>query len=94
MFIGLYIDVMFNVTCVNVKLRTPYFRWNITIPEQYALQHTDTMTYITQEVRFFIVNEYSWKDAVTHALYHELNKCKSALVLIYRYLNLNLLRNW
>eukprot|EP00112_Aurelia_sp_Birch-Aquarium-sp1_P016466 Seg3736.2 transcript_id=Seg3736.2/GoldUCD/mRNA.D3Y31 product="Engulfment and cell motility protein 1" protein_id=Seg3736.2/GoldUCD/D3Y31 len=29
-------------------------RWNITNPEQYALQHTDTMTYITQETRFHI----------------------------------------
>ncbi|XP_065065282.1 engulfment and cell motility protein 2-like isoform X2 [Rhopilema esculentum] len=28
--------------------------WNITNPEQYALQYTDTQTYITQETRFDI----------------------------------------
>ena len=34
-----------------------YFRWNISDPEQYALQHTDTMSYITEEVSFCKMNE-------------------------------------
>lgn len=39
---------------LNEIIQDISLQWNITNPEQYALQHTDTMTYITQETRFDI----------------------------------------
>jgi len=39
---------------LNDIIKDICLQWNITNPEQYALQHTDTMTYITQETRYDI----------------------------------------